>query len=163
MSDVILDGKTKVAVAPTIASGLLVPTLAEITDGEAISPVMPADGLRNFDPTSAKVDTTGIESTFDTFAFGRTGFGDTALVLKWQGAVDPIFDLLTAYGTNLNLIIRVGLLASTAFAAAQKVSVYPIMLGQWSWLDLGTPNSVVRYMVPIGISTQPNLQAAITA
>ena len=162
MADIILDGMVKVAVVPTVAAVDLSPTAAEITAGEVVSPYMPADGLRNFDPTTNKVDTTSIESTFDTFAFGRTGFGDTALVFKKQSGTDDVYDLMTAYGTDLYLIIRVGVLASTAFAAAQEVSVYPIKLGQWSWLDLGTPNSVARYYVPVGISAPPNYEATVS-
>lgn len=158
MADIVVDGLVQVWFVTTI-SNQAAPTAAEVTGGTKLGPVLKADGLENFNPTSAKIDTTSIESTFDTAVNGRTSFGDTALVLKKQLTSDTVYTALGTSGTNGYLVMRFGVAAATAATAAQKVDVYPVQLGQaGKIIEAGT---VVRYRVPCAVSSLPSYEVAL--
>jgi hypothetical protein len=50
--------------------------------------------------------------------------------------------------------------ATTAWTAADKVSVYPSVCGEVRDLD-PEPNSVQKYEVPVKISIEPSLRATV--
>ena len=162
MPDIVVDGMTKVSFVPTIASATLNPTTAEVTAGTSLEQFLIAAGLEGFDPSNAEIDNTSLASTFDTKLPGRVSFSGTALVLKKQSGTDNTWTALKTPGTNGFIVIRDGILVSTAFAAAQKVAVYPVQLGQWSYLGRGEANSVLRYRVPCTVTAQPNLDATLS-
>jgi hypothetical protein len=162
MADIVVDGQTKVSFVPTIASATLVPTSAELTAGTSLETNLIAAGLEGFDPSNAEIDNTSLASTFDTKLPGRTGFSGTGLVLKKQTGTDTVHTTLKTPNTSGYIVIRDGTPASTAFAAAQKVAVYPVMTGQWAFLGRGEANSVLRYRVPLSITAAPNLDATVT-
>lgn len=155
-TDITVDGNTAVWFVPTIASATLAPTVAEIGAGKALQERLRADGLENFEPTTARVDNTSLASTFDTSTPGRTAFGDVALVLKKVkvGDADAVFDTLSVKNTSGYLVIRDGVPQGNAAASGQKVAVYPILTGQWAYLPR-EPNSVLRYRVPTPVSAEP--------
>ena len=163
MPDIVVDGKTKVSFVPTIASTALVPTAAELTAGTSLENVLVAAGLEGLDPSTAEIDNTSLASTFDTRLPGRVSFSGTGLILKKQSGTDTVHTTLSTSGTTGYLVIRDDVAVTTAFAAAQKVSVYPITTGQWAYMGRGEANSVLRYRVPTTVTAQPNLLATVAA
>jgi hypothetical protein len=158
MADVVVDGLTTVWFVTTI-SNQAAPTAAEVTAGTKISQVLRADGIENFNPTGNKVDTTSLESTFETSVPGRTGFGDAALVLKDQGSTDTVRTALGTPNTNGFVVMRFAVATATAATAAQKVDVYPVQLGQMG--KIVEQGSVVRYRVPCSVTGTPSYNVAL--
>jgi hypothetical protein len=157
--DIIVDGQTKVAFVTTIADKAA-PTVAELTAGTTMESVLTADGLIGWEPTTAEVDTTSLASTFDTALPGRTSYSGAALRLKKQSGTDTVHALLDTKDTRGYVVIRRGLPAATAFAAAQTVEVYPVATGQWYPLP-PEANTVQRYQVPMTITDDPVLVATV--
>lgn len=159
MTDIVVDANTQAWFVPTIANPAA-PTAAEITAGTKIGPSLRADGIENFNPTGNRVDTTSIESNFETSVPGRTGFGDAALVLKKQLTSDTVYTALATANTNGYFVMRFGVASATAAAAAQKVDVYPVQLGQLG--KIIEQGQVVRYRVPTPVTATPNYDVALT-
>lgn len=160
MADIPVDGKTRVAYVPTIANKSA-PTVAELNAGILLQSTMTADGLVGFEATTADVDTTSLASEFDTVTVGRDSFSNTMLRLKKQTGTDTIFDTLTK-GTSGYVVIRRYVAQATAWAADQKVNVYPIICGRERELP-PEANTVARYEVPTKINDEPVLRAVVAA
>jgi hypothetical protein len=160
--DIIVDGRTKAQFVPTIASALLIPTAIEVNAGTPLEQLLIAAGLEGFEASTAEVDNTSLASTTDTNLPGRAAYSGTGLVLKKQSGTDTVWTTLTTFGTTGFIVIRDDLPATVAFAAGQKVAVYPIVTGQWTYIGRGDKNSMLRYRVPTPISLAPNLAATLT-
>ncbi|MFL6138800.1 MAG: hypothetical protein ACJ74O_13505 [Frankiaceae bacterium] len=160
MAHVLVDGNTRVDWVPTIAN-LGAPTVAELTAGMNLSHILTADGLQGFQPDTAAVDTSALASTFNTAAPGRASFSGQALRLKKQPGSDTTFTTLVR-GTTGFIVIRRGVDADTAYAAANKVAVYPSQCGTRKDLD-PEANSVQRYDVPVFLTDEPKLDAVVAA
>jgi hypothetical protein len=159
MADLFADGNTRVSFVPTIAN-IALPTVAELNAGSLLQSTLTADGLMGFEATSAEVDTTALASTFDTKTIGRDSFSGTALRLKKQTyGSDTIFTTLVR-GTAGYIVIRRGILETTAWTVSQAVEVYPVTCGQTKFLAPAA-NSVQKYEVPTPITAAPNLRAVV--
>lgn len=158
MADVTADGKTRVYWVPTIAN-IAAPTTTELNAGMALQSTLTADGFSGFRPETADVDTSSLDSTFNTMVNGRTSFSGTVLRLKRQSGTDTIFDTLVR-DTAGYVVVRRSVTASTSWASAQKIEVYPALCGEVARMD-PEPNSVERYEIPIKITSTPNLRAAV--
>jgi len=125
MSDIISDGYTRVSWVLSI-SNTAAPTTTELNAGVALESYITADGYEN-GVTTAKVDTTALNSTQNTAAAGRRE--DTVkLTMKQQGKGNPPW---TTFASNPSgyLVRRSGVAASTAWASSQKVTVIPCQAG----------------------------------
>jgi len=160
VADIPVDGKTRVAYVPTIASKSA-PTVAELNAGILLQSTMTADGLVGFEATTADVDTTSLASEFDTVTVGRDSFSNTMVRLKKQTGTDTIYDTLTK-GTAGYIVVRRYVAQATAWAADQKVNVYPIICGRERELP-PEANTVARYEVPTKINDEPVLRATVAA
>ena len=160
MSDVIIDGKVRVSWVPTIASQAA-PTVAELGAGTSLESLLTADGLIGFEPNTAEVDTTSLDSTFDTKAPGRAEYSGCALRLKKQGAADAVYAALIREAAGY-VVVRRDIAASTAWTAAQTVEVYPAVLGETKNLQ-PEKNAVQKYEVPVMVSSAPTIRAAVAA
>jgi hypothetical protein len=158
VADIAADGKTRVYWVTTIAN-IAAPTVAELNAGIALQSTLTADGLNGFNPDTADVDTSALDSTFNTTVNGRTSFSNTMLRLKKQSGTDTIFTTLTR-DTAGYVVIRRSIASTTAFASAQGVEVYPALCGEVSRMD-PAPNTVERYEIPLKITSTPNLRAAV--
>lgn len=161
MADVFADGNVRVAFVPTIAN-IAAPTTTELNavGSLLLSPTMTADGLEGYEATTADIDTTSLESTFDTVNIGRDSYSDTLVRLKKQTVgADTIRTTLTR-GTTGYTVIRRGITASTAWTAGQQVEVYPIICGRRKELK-PEKNTVMRYEVPTKIYASPNPDAVV--
>jgi hypothetical protein len=157
MADLITDGMTRVAFVLAIAN-IAAPTTTELNAGTLLHDVMTADGLVGFQPDTADVPTSKFSSTFDTVTAGRISYSGTMLRFCKQDT-DPIFAAMT-YKTAGFIVVRRSLLATTAWTAAQKSEVYPVVCGERKRLD-PEPNTLERWEAPLKISSQPNLDATV--
>lgn len=158
MADIVTDGKTKVWSVPSIAN-IAAPTTAELNAGTALEALMTPDGLQGFEPETADVDNSALNSTFDTKKSGRASFSNTMLRMKKQSGTDSVYNtLVREYATHI--VVRRGLTASTGWSAGQAVEVYPVECGQVRNLP-PEANTVQRYEVPTKITTEPNLRAVV--
>ncbi|MEU8371222.1 hypothetical protein [Micromonospora tulbaghiae] len=158
MPDITADGKTRVAWVPSI-SNINAPTTTELNAGMLLHSTLTADGLVGLRPETADVDTSSLDSTFSTTVNGRTSFSGTMLRLKKQSGTDTIFDTLVRDAAGF-LVVRRSVAASTAWASAQKVEVYPALCGEVARVD-PEPNTVERYEIPLKITSSPSLRAAV--
>ncbi len=159
MPDIITDGTTRVYYVPTI-SNIAAPTTTELNAGTQLDTIMTPDGLIGFEPDTADVDNSSLSSTFDTKLAGRASFSNTGVRLKKQSATaDTVYNLLVRNLTGY-IAVRRGVTSSTAWTSGDKLEVYPIICGEVS-NQPPEANSVQRYMVPLKITTTPNLRASV--
>lgn len=158
MADIISDGKTRVSWVPTIANKAA-PTTTELNAGMLLHDTMTPDGLSGFQPETARIDTSSLGSTFNTQRNGRASFDGPVLRFKKQDGTDTIYNTLTL-GTTGYVVVRTSVAASTAWAAAQKVRVYPAECGEVVHID-PEENSLERYEVPVTVTDKPELRATV--
>jgi hypothetical protein len=158
VADITADGKTRVYWVTTV-SNIQAPTVAELNAGIALNSTITADGLIGFKPDTADVDTSALDSTFNTVVNGRTSFSGTMFRLKKQLSGDTIFTTLTRDTAGF-VVIRRSLAATTAWASSQACEVYPALCGEVARVDV-EPNSLERYEIPIKITASPALRAAV--
>lgn len=159
MADLITDGFTKVWTVPSI-SNISSPTTTELNAGTALEGLLTPDGLSGFQPTTAAVDTTALNSTFDTAIPGRVSFSNMGLTLKKQSqAADSVYNtLILNYATNI--VIRRGVASTTAWTTGQAVEVYPVVVAQVANQDPAA-NTVQKYQIPLMPSASPQLRGAV--
>lgn len=158
MADIITDGRTKVWLVPAV-SNIAAPTTAELNAGTAIEGLMTPDGLIGFEPTTADVDNSALNSTFDTLLPGRASFSNTTVRLKKQSGVDAVYNAFPR-DTVTFVAIRRGTLSTTAWASADKVEIYPAQTGERRNLPPAA-NEVQKYEIPLKITTTPNIAATV--
>lgn len=158
MADSLSDGRTAVWVVPSIAN-IAAPTTTEINAGINISGLLTQDGLNGFQPDTAEVDTSKLNSTYGTKLPGRVSLSNTFLRLVKQTGTDTTYNTLV-YGYAGYVVIRRDLTSSTAVATTQAVEVYPGQAGEVRNLD-PAPNEIRKYEVPWMVSPQPNLRATV--
>ncbi|WP_020141132.1 hypothetical protein [Streptomyces sp. 351MFTsu5.1] len=158
MSDLISDGKTRVAWLSTVAN-INAPTVAELTAGADYTKRITPDGLK-VDPSTADVDTSSLASTFDTKTAGRVGF-DTELTFKRGDTVGDDAPYTTLkYGVSGFLVIRRGVAYSTAWTVGQKVEVYPITCGE-PQNSSPAANEVMKFVSPMKVTDAPATSATV--
>lgn len=158
MADVFSDANVRVGFAAAIAN-IALPTVAELNAGILLHDIITDDGLIGFEATSGTIPTTPLSGAFETNYPGRDAFSGTMLRLKKQTATDTIFNTFTKYTAGF-IIIRRGIAVATAWTAAQPVEVFPIVCGREKRLQ-PTANSIEKWEMPMTVSAQPNLRAAV--
>lgn len=158
MSDLISDGKTRVAWVSSIAN-IAAPTVAELNAGLDLTERITPDGLK-IDPSTADVDTGSLASRFDTKTVGRVGF-ENELTLKRGTTVPedlPYNTLL--YGVEGYLVVRRGVDYETAWTIAQVVEVYPTACGEPANVSPAA-NEVSKFMSPQKVTSAPDTRAVV--
>lgn len=158
MTDSAYDGRVKVYSVPSI-SNIAAPTTTELNAGTDLSSLITPDGIMGFSPETADVDASALNSTFTTNLPGRTSYSGTGLRLKKQSGTDSVYNTLV-YGYATNIVIRRDVTSSTAWASSQAIEVYPVTCGEVQNAD-PAPNELHKYVIPMKISSQPNLRAAV--
>lgn len=158
MPDLVSDGKIRVMWVPGAAgiANIAAPTVAELNAGLRADTQMTPDGLTT-NPATADVDTSSLSSTFDTKRSGRRGFTNMIKV-KRQDSADTLLTTMV-YRANGFLVVRRNIDAGTAFAAAQKVEVYPSECGEPT-PGYG-PNTIQTSEIPLLNHTEPNSNATV--
>ena len=158
MADVIIDGYINIWLVPTIPN-IAAPVAATIAAGNAIELLLTPEGLNGFESTTNWVNNSALGSTFDTQLPGTVSYGDMSLQFKWQAGVDTLWNLLV-FGYQTHVVVRRRILRTIAVAATQPVEVYPVTCGQFTPAGYER-NSLARFSVPIGLSSEPNLRAVV--
>lgn len=158
MADSLTDGRTRVMWVTSI-SNIAAPTVAELNAGINLTSLITPDGVVGFEPDTADVDTSALDSTFDTKVAGRAGFSGTLLRLKKQTGTDTVYNALVRDAAGY-VVIRRDITAATANTVGDKDEVYPSVLGEVRNLA-PEGNSIHKYEVPVKISTTPNLRATV--
>jgi hypothetical protein len=159
VADVFADGQVRVAYVAAI-SNQAAPTVAELNAGILLQSTMTADGLVGFEATTAEVDTSALDSTFNTKNLGRDDYSGTLIRLKKQTVgADTIRSTLTRTTTGY-IVIRRGIASSTAWASTQQVEVFPIICGRRKEIT-PTANSVMKYEVPTMVTAAPSPDAVV--
>lgn len=158
MSDLISDGKTRVAWASSIAN-INAPTVAELTAAADYTKRITPDGLK-LDPTTADVDTSSLASTFDTKTVGRVGFEPEVTFKRGDTVQDDAPFTTLKYGVSGFLIVRRGVAYATAWAAGQKVEVYPITCGE-PQNSSPAANEVMKFVSPMKVTDSPATAATV--
>lgn len=158
MSDLISDGKTRVAWVASVAN-INAPTTTELNGGMDLTPRLTPDGLK-MDPSTADVDTSSLASTFDTMEVGRIKFDGELTVKRGSTPTEdqPYTTLL--YGTHGYLVIRRGVDYATGWASGQQVEVYPVVCGERA-NKAPAANEVLKFMSPLKVTTQPATNSAV--
>jgi hypothetical protein len=158
VADIIVDGRTKVYLVPAV-SNIAAPTTTELNAGTSIEGLMTPDGLIGFEPTTADVDNSALNSQFDTLLPGRASFSGTTVRLKKQSGTDLVYN---AYPRDIVVFvaIRRGTLASIAWASGDKVEIYPAQTGEPRNLPPAA-NEVQKYEIPLKITSTPNTRATV--
>jgi hypothetical protein len=164
VADIFNDAKTRVSYVLAIAN-LSAPSAAtELNAGTSLllQSLITPDGLIGFEASTADVDNSALDSTFDTVGLGRISFSGTTLRLKKQTVGADTAYTTFVYGVTGFIVIRRYLLSSTAWANGDKVSVFPIAVGEPK--DLApTKNTVAMYEVPLKITSTPATRATVAA
>lgn len=158
MTDIVVDGNTRVAYVASISSQNA-PTTTELNAGILLQSVMTPDGLMGFEPSTADVDNSALNSTFDTKTIGRDSFSGTKLIFKKQASGDTAYTTLTR-GTTGYVVVRRDIDNGTAWASSQAVEVYPVVFGQTRRLA-PTANTVTKYEIDVKITSSPSLRATV--
>ena len=158
MADVIIDGYIRISLVPTIAN-IAAPTVAELNAGTAIELLLTPDGLNGFESTTNWVNNSALGSTFDTQMPGTVSYSDMSLQFKWQAGTDTVFNTLI-FGYSTHVVIRRRVLRATGWTIGQLVETYPVTCGQYTPAAYER-NSLARFRVPLGLSSEPNLRAVV--
>jgi hypothetical protein len=158
LADIVVDGFTRVYFVASIASQSA-PTVSELNAGISLAGVMTPDGLTGFEPSTADVDNSALNSTFDTKTIGRDSFSGTKLIFKKQATGDTAYTTLTR-GTTGFIVVRRYIAESTAWASTQVVEVYPVIFGQTRNLAPAA-NTVTKWEVDTKITTSPTIRGAV--
>jgi hypothetical protein len=158
VADIVVDGFTRVAFVTAIANQAA-PTTTELNAGILLQSVMTPDGLTGFEPSTADVDNSALNSTFDTKTIGRDSFSGTKLIFKKQSGTDTVYNTLTR-GTSGFIVVRRYLDNNTAWASTQVVEVYPVIFGQTRNLA-PVANSVTKWEVDTKITLSPTIRGAV--
>lgn len=116
-------GKTRFWFVPTIASGTLAPTVAEVTAGTEITGLI--NDVNGFSYTSSQIDTPDMATEFTAKIPGPDEAEDSNLMLYLDSTSNPIRTTL-AKGVIGYIVIadyKIG-----AVAAADKVDTWPVQV-----------------------------------
>lgn len=158
MPDIYVDGNTRVAWVPTIST-ITAPTTTELNAGVLLTSILTKDGLMGFEAETQGVDTSSLASKTDTEGVGRDKFGKLGLRLKKQSGTDTAYTTLTRTTAGY-VVIRRDIDQATAWASSQAVEVYPVVCGTNKNLS-PEANTVRRYEVPLFLTSDPALRAAV--
>lgn len=152
IADMLLDGNLKASWVPTIAN-LDAPTVAELTAGVSLESRLTPDGL-NISFDTSMINNSALSSTYETEQVGRSKVTTT---LKYKagapGTTDTVRETLTFRAVGF-LVVRRGVDSSQAFAAADKVEIYPSQCGRPN-PDVPAPNAIQVVTVQLGSTGTP--------
>jgi hypothetical protein len=153
MADYGFDGMIKVGWVPTIAD-ISAPTVAELTAGIDLEDHLVPDGLSTPSDT-AEIDNSKLSSTFNTAVVGRRNFNGLSVtyVRGSDSGAQEVEDALV-YQAAGYLVVRRDVVASTAWAAAQTVEVYPAQAKQPAPAD-PAENTLQTVQVGFTLTSEP--------
>lgn len=152
------EGNTKVTWTLAIAD-IAEPTVAELNAGVDISTYVPVDGVKP-SQNQTNVDSKAITDRFDAQVVGSWG-GEFGMTFFRDDTDDDAWELCE-YGTNGFLVVRRGVDWEDAWAAADKVEVYPAEMHQPIPVETAG-NAQDRFTEKFAITSTPDLKAVVAA
>lgn len=153
MADLTFDGMLRVSLVPTIASATLAPTVAELTAGTDLTPRLLPDGV-SIGSDTASVDNTKMNSTSNSQKAGRRSYTLSVKYVRGTAVDEIAVETAMTYRAVGYLVVRRDVTYSTAWAAAQKVEVYPIEVGEAN-PDSPAPDTLQAVEVPLMVTAEP--------
>lgn len=151
------EGRTKIRLLATIASGTLNPTAAECAAGKDLTPFVTKDGIK-IPNAQNMIDSATINDTFDAQEPGSWGGGPLVLTMFRDDTLETNgWDAIT-YGLQGFLVIsrKTGL-----FTATSKVEVWPVKAHQPIPNDTAA-NEMQKFTASFAVTLQPNLNAVVS-
>lgn len=158
------DGMYRVAFCDTIAD-ISAPTVAELNAGLQLSCQITPGGLAR-EANDERIDDSRLCSTYSTERMGRTSFPGFALTMVHIdtvafGSPDDAFDTLVK--GNLGYVVeRSDKSYSEAWAAGDKVKVYPVECGSFNDAT-PTANENQTFTIPMAVTSDPDRRAVVAA
>lgn len=152
MSDLSFDGNIRVSFVPIIAN-LSAPTVAELGAGTDLTPRLTPDGLA-ISTETASIDATKLSSTANSAKAGRRTFSVSVTYTRGTAAGEIAIETALAYRANGYIVVRRDLAYTTAWAAAQKVEVYPVEVGESNPAS-PAPDTLQNVEVPMMVTAEP--------
>ena len=159
MADLAHDGLYKVAWVPTITNKAA-PTVAELGAGVDLECRLTPTGLTREASTERK-DTSKLCSTFSTQSSGRRSFNLQVVAVREEDDTTGV-EAALVYKANGYLVIRDNLAATTDWAAAQEVEVYPVQVDQPT-KSAPAANEDQTITVGFALTGDPALSAVVAA
>lgn len=136
------------------------PTVAELNAGTSLDLFLNDDGL-TLPADQNMVESSALGETFLSQVIGSTG-GTIELNMKRDNTADTAWNLFVAGNLVGFLVVRRGLPTGTAWAAAQKVLVYP-----WN-THKPVPVQSARdtedsFTIMAGVTSDPSINATVAA
>lgn len=153
------DGNTLIYWVITIANKAA-PTVAELNAGTRVSTELTRDAGLDISWDQKMSENASIEDTFDAEGVGTEGASLTATFFRNLGADTLFTTVFATRGTAGYWVVRPGVLVATAWAAGQKVEVYPSEMHRAVPIKLAT-NVKQQAMVKGGITSSPSLLATV--
>lgn len=159
MSDMLTDGQIRVQFVPTIAS-TSAPTATELNAGTDLSCLITADGL-DVSVDEEKISIPKLCDTTNAEAPGRATYSvELTCVRKTIPTEDKAWSTLLR-GTKGYLVLRYGTASATAFAASDKVVIFPGAAGERK-LQKPEANNAVKFSSHWFVSAPPTYDAAVS-
>lgn len=158
MSRYVYEKFTRIWWVTTIASQAA-PTVAEINAGTDLTSFVAKDGLK-LPVDQNMVDNAAIDTAFDAQLVGSWGGGGLELEM-FKDTTDTAYTLCV-YATIGFLVVRLGVLVTTAATAAQKVQVWPAQMHQ-PVVKPSAANQQVRFTEKFAVTLEPTLVATVAA
>lgn len=152
------EARTRLYWVPSIAN-IAAPTVAELNAGTDLSCFITKDGVT--EPNSQNM--TPAAALCERFDAERVGsFGGQLTLKMYRDDVDADDDAynLIVYGTVGFVVIRWGPTHATAWAAAQKVRVFPAEMHEPVMND-SAANTMATFNATMAVTGQPNLKATV--
>lgn len=148
MPDLGFDGMIKASWVTTIAN-IAAPTVAELNAGVSLEGVLVPDGL-TISVKTGEVDNSKMNSIANTVIVGRGTWDVTVKYIRGDAANTAAVAVETAFAPKANgyLVVRRDIVATTAWAVAQKVEVYP---GQIAYANPDAPKADTLQAVEVPI------------
>jgi hypothetical protein len=150
------DGMIRVQFAPSVAN-IALPLVTEANAGTHITPFLTKDGLTT-PADQNNVDVGTLAETFDAQTVGTFG-GALEMTGIRNNTADTLWNLIV-YGLTGFIIVRRGVPTASAFAASQKVEVFPVVFHEPIPAQTGG-NESSRFAVSAPVTSQPNLKATM--
>src|SRR5918995_1934791 len=152
-----MKGNVKVSYVPSIAN-TSAPTVAELNAGTPLELFLNDDGL-TLPADQNYVESSALGESFISQVVGSTG-GTIELNMKRDNAADTAWNLFVAGNLLGFLVVRRGLPTGTAWAAAQKVLVYPWNAHQPVLVQTAR-DTQDAFTVGAGVTATPSLNATV--
>lgn len=160
MADMLVDGATKVTYVPAIAN-IAAPTVAELTAGTDLECLTTADGLSQ----TVNEDVVSIPKLCEILnaeSPGRVNFQIVLTLVRQDADVDDVAWTTLIRKTAGFLVIRDGVDYQTAYAAGDKVQVFPGAAGERR-PNAREANGAVTFNSQWYVNKQYDLDAVVAA